>query len=64
MIRKEDFVHRNVSHCIKKLSLGFPGGLVVKNPSASAGYRDLFPGPGRSHIPRDNLAQAPQLSSL
>ena len=31
MIRKEDFVHRNVSHCIKKLSLGFPGGSLVKN---------------------------------
>ena len=30
------------------LSLGFPGGPVVKNPPASAGDADSIPGSGRS----------------
>ena len=30
--------------------LGFPGGLVVKNPLANAGDTGLIPGPGRSHM--------------
>ena len=32
----------------------FPGGPVVKNPSASAGDMGSIPGPGRSHIPWGN----------
>ena len=36
-----------------KLDLsGFPGGSVVKNLPASAGYTGLIPGPGRSHMPQ------------
>ena len=31
--------------------LGLPGGAVVKNPPANAGYMGLSPGPGRSHMP-------------
>ena len=42
----------------------FPGGSVVKNPPANAGDTGLSPGPGRSHMPRSNLAHAPQLLSL
>ena len=33
---------------------GFPGGAVVKNPSANAGNTGSSPGPGRSHMPRSN----------
>ena len=33
---------------------GFPGGAVVKNPPANAGDRGSSPGPGRSHMPRNN----------
>ena len=33
---------------------GFPGGAVVKNPPASAGYTGSSPGLGRSHMPRSN----------
>ena len=32
----------------------FPGGAVVKNPSANAGDPGLSPGPGRSHMPQSN----------
>ena len=42
----------------------FPGGSVVKNPSASAGDMGSSPCPGRSHMPRSNWARAPQLLSL
>ena len=31
---------------------GFPGGLVVKNPLASAEDMGSIPGPGRSPMPR------------
>ena len=31
--------------------MDFPGGIVVKNPPASAGDTGLIPGPGRSHMP-------------
>ena len=34
--------------CIYKLSLGFPGGSVVKNQPANAGDVSLIPGSGRS----------------
>ena len=30
----------------------FPGGSVVKNPTANSGDRGSIPGPGRSHMPR------------
>ena len=43
---------------------GFPGGAVVKNPPANAGYTGSSPGLGRSHMPRSNEAHAPQLLSL
>ena len=33
---------------------GFPGGVVVKNPPANTGDTGLSPGPGRSHMPRNN----------
>ena len=32
----------------------FPGGTVVKNPPANAGDMGSSPGPGRSHMPRNN----------
>ena len=48
----------------KSLSRGFPGGAVVKNPSANAGDTGSSPGLGRSHMPRSNEACAPQLLSL
>ena len=34
----------------------FPGGAVVKNPSANAGDTSSSPGPGRSHMPRMQLS--------
>ena len=39
----------------------FPGGAVVKNPPANAGYTGSSPGPGGSHMPWSNYARAPQL---
>ena len=39
---------------IKMQNWGFPGGAVIKNPSASAGDTGSSPGPGRSHMPRSN----------
>ena len=48
----------------KDMSVGFPGGSVVKNPPANAGDTGSSPGPGRSHMPRSNKAHAPQLLSL
>ena len=35
-------------------SSGFPGGVVVKNPPASAGDTGSSPGLGRSHMPQSN----------
>ena len=32
----------------------FPGGLVVKNPSANTGDTGSLPDPGRPHMPRGN----------
>ena len=48
----------------KKRKRDFPGGAVVKNPPANAGDTGPSPGPGRSHMPRNNEARAPQLLSL
>ena len=42
----------------------FPGGAVVRNPPANAGDTGSSPGPGRSHMPWNNSARAPQLLSL
>ena len=40
---------------IKDLPAGdFPGGAVVKNPPASGGDMGSSPGPGRSHMLRNN----------
>ena len=36
----------------KKLTEGFSGGAVVKNPPTNAGDTGLSPGPGRSHMPQ------------
>ena len=41
---------------------GFPNGSVVKTLPANVGDMGLIPGPGRSHMPRDNSACMPQLS--
>ena len=35
--------------------VNFPGGPVVKNPSASAGNTGLIPNAGRSHMPSEQL---------
>ena len=40
----------------------FPGGAVVKNPPANAGDTGSSPGPGGSHMPRSNYANAQPLS--
>ena len=34
--------------------LGFPGGIVVKNPPANAKDTGSIPGPGASHMPGNN----------
>ena len=39
----------------------FSGGTVDKNLPATAGDMGLIPAPGRSHMPRSNEAQDPQL---
>ena len=38
----------------RRLKRDFPGGAVVKNPPANAGDTGSSPGPGRSHMPRNN----------
>ena len=37
--------------CFSKVIVDFPGGAVVKNPSANTGDTGSSPGPGRSHMP-------------
>ena len=49
---------------LKNKAEGFPGGAVVENPPANAGYTGSSPGLGRSHMPRSNWAHEPQLLSL
>ena len=34
--------------------VGFPGGTVVKNLPCNVGEMGLIPGPGRSHMPRND----------
>ena len=36
------------------MSLGFPGGSVVKNPPSNAGDTGSVPDPGRLHMPQGN----------
>ena len=39
---------------LKRGTWGFPGGSVVENLPANAGYTGSSPGLGRSHMPRSN----------
>ena len=39
---------------LKSTLVGFPGSAVVKNLPANAGDTGVSPGPGRSHMPRNN----------
>ena len=48
----------------KTIIQGFPGGTVAKSLPANAGDTGLSPGLGRSHMPQNNYACAPQLLSL
>ena len=53
--QEEITVNENSLH--KWLTWDFPGGPVVKNPTATAGDMDSLPelpGPGRFHMPRGN----------
>ena len=43
---------------LRKRLQDFPGGVADKNLPANAGDMGSIPGPGRSHIPRGNLACA------
>ena len=49
---------------VNSVSVGFPGGAVVKNLPAKAGDTGSSPGLGRSHMPRSSWAREPQLLSL
>ena len=40
--------------CKNNARRDFPGGAVVKNPPANAGYTGSSPGPRRSHMPQSN----------
>ena len=44
----------NLTLHLKQLERDFPGGAVVKNLPANAGDMGSSPGPGRSHMPRNN----------
>ena len=50
--------------CLKNNYRGFPGGAVVENLPANAGYTGSSPGLGRSHMPQSNESREPQLLSL
>ena len=56
-------VHPPVRTAATKQARDFLGGLVVKNPSASAGDMGSVSGAGRFHIPQGNEARVPQLLS-
>ena len=47
-----------------KISWGFPGGSVVKQPPANAGVTGSIPSLGRSHVPRANWVCAPSTKSV
>ena len=59
----DDFISK-FYQTFKELTPDFPGGRVVKNPSAIERDRGSSPGPGRSHMLQSNEARAPQLLSL
>ena len=44
----------NKSRSQMSATRGFPGGAVVKNPPANAGFTGSSPGPGRPHMLRSN----------
>ena len=48
------FMEKIIDSYLKSRPRDFPGGAVVENPPANAGDTGLFPGPGRSHMPRSN----------
>ena len=48
------YVHSVINSSNKYEMGSFPGGAVVKNPPANAGYTGSSPGPGRSHMPRSS----------
>ena len=58
---KTDLKNRDKLSTFKNSERDFPGGAVVKNPRASAGDTGSSPGPGRTHMPRNNWAREPQL---
>ena len=39
---------------LRKTTVDFPGGPVVRNPPANAGDKGLIPGSGRFHMPWGN----------
>ena len=47
-------IHASKKGADERMSLDFPGGLVVKNLSANAGNTGLISGPGRFHVPKGN----------
>ena len=49
---KEFFMRMKKKNKVR--SRDFPGGTVVKNLSANAGYMGSSPGPGISHMPQSN----------
>ena len=52
---KKEHGRENGDSSVKKIhAWSFPGGAVVKNPPANAGDTGSSPGPGRSHMPRNN----------
>ena len=62
-IKKHLILFKNQIHILKiflnlplKIHEGrdFPSGTVVKNPPANAGDMGSIPGPGTSHMPRNN----------
>ena len=56
------FSQNDIKYQIKSI-VDFPGGPVVKNPSAKAEITGLIPGLGRFHMPPGNQADAPHLLS-
>ena len=46
---------------VKKQPGDFPGGLMVRNPSANAGDTGSVPDPERSQTPLGNKVSVPQL---
>ena len=49
--RKAEVISQKLN---QKFVQDFPGGLLVKNPPASAGDIGSISDPGRSHMPRSN----------